>query len=75
MEKFFALSLSEVVFILLINVKMPTVVGILTFTSEINFVLSRVVHEKSFITWGQASQMTQTGKELSGLPNTMQCLF
>ena len=35
-----ALSLSDVVFILLINVKMPTIVGILTFMSMINFVLS-----------------------------------
>ena len=32
--------LSSVVFILLINVKMPTIVGILTFMSRINFVLS-----------------------------------
>ena len=38
-KKFPALSLSDV-FILLINVKMPTIVGILTFTSRINFVLS-----------------------------------
>ena len=38
--KFIALSLSDVVFILLINVKMPTIVGILTFMSTINFVLS-----------------------------------
>ena len=36
-------------FILLINVKMPTNVGILTFMSRINFVLSRVEHDKSFI--------------------------
>ena len=35
---------------MLINVKMPTVVGILTFMSRINFVLSLVEHEKSFIT-------------------------
>ena len=35
-----ALSLSDVVFIMLINVKMPTTVGILTFMSRINFVLS-----------------------------------
>ena len=40
MKKFLALSLSDVVFILLINVKMPTIVGILTFMSGINFVLS-----------------------------------
>ena len=35
-----ALSLSNVVFIVPINVKMPTLVGILTFMSRINFVLS-----------------------------------
>ena len=39
-------------FILLINVKMPTVVGILTFMSRIKFMLSLVEHEKSFITPG-----------------------
>ena len=37
---------------MLINLKMPTIVGILTFMSRINFVLSRVEHEKSFITSG-----------------------
>ena len=35
-----ALSLSDVVFIMLINVKMPTIVGILTFMSRVNSVLS-----------------------------------
>ena len=40
MKKFFALSLSDVIFIMLINVKMPTIVGILTFMRGINFVLS-----------------------------------
>ena len=39
MNKFLALNLSDVVFIMLINVKMPTFVGILTFMSRINFVL------------------------------------
>ena len=34
------LSLSDVLFIMLINVKMPTIVGILTFMSRIHFVLS-----------------------------------
>ena len=55
MKKFLALSLSDVVFIMLINVKMPTIVGILTvitFMSRINFVLSRVEHGKSFIISG-----------------------
>ena len=46
---FLALSLSYVVFIMLINVKMSTIVGILTFMSRINFVLSLVEHWKSFI--------------------------
>ena len=38
-NKFIALSLSDVAFIMLINVKMPTIFGILTFMSRINFVL------------------------------------
>ena len=39
---------------MLINVKMSTIVGILTFISRINLVLSRVEYdEKSFITLGQ----------------------
>ena len=37
---FLAVKLLVGVFILLINVKMPTIVGILTFMSRINFVLS-----------------------------------
>ena len=39
-KDFFALSLSDDVFIMLINVEMPTIVGILTFMSTLNFVLS-----------------------------------
>ena len=39
-QKFLALNLSDIVFIMLINVKMSTIVGILTFSSRINFVLS-----------------------------------
>ena len=50
MKKCLALSLSDVLFIMLINVKMPTIVGILTFMSMIDFVLSRVEPEKCFIT-------------------------
>ena len=52
MKKFLALSISDVVFIMLINVKMPTIVSILTFMSRINIVLSCVEYEKSFITSG-----------------------
>ena len=36
----------------LIHVKMPTIVGILTFMSGKNFMLSWVEHEKTFITSG-----------------------
>ena len=39
-KKFLAFSLSDVVFIMLLNVKMSTIVGIITFMSRINFVLS-----------------------------------
>ena len=35
-KKFLALSFSDDVLIMLINVKMPTIVGILTFMSRIN---------------------------------------
>ena len=38
-KKNLALKLSDVVLILLINVKMPTIVGILTFISKINVML------------------------------------
>ena len=43
---------SDVVFFLLINVKMPTIVAILTFMNKINFMLSWVEHEKSVIASG-----------------------
>ena len=39
-------------FFLLINVKMPTIVGILTFISSKNFMLRRAEHEFFFITSG-----------------------
>ena len=42
---FLAFKLSYWVFIMLINVKMPTMVGISTFMSMINFMLSCVEHE------------------------------
>ena len=57
MKKFLALSFSDAVFIMLINVKMPTIVGILTFMSRINFVLSWVELEKSFIASGQVKEI------------------
>ena len=48
----FKTKLLGVVFILLINVKMPIVVGILTFMSRINIIFRWVEHENSFITCG-----------------------
>ena len=48
MKKFRALRLSDVVFIMLKNVKMPTIVGILTCMSRINFVLSWVEYKKFY---------------------------
>ena len=42
----------DVASIMLINVKIPTIVDILTFMGRIYFVLSWVEHEKSFITSG-----------------------
>ena len=63
---FLALSLSDVVhvLILLVNLKMPTLVGILTFMSRMNFVLSWVEHGKSFITSGldQLTYLTKRSK-------------
>ena len=41
---------SDVVFIMLINVKMPTIFDILKVMSRINCVLSCVEHEKCFTT-------------------------
>ena len=58
-KSFLAFKLSYVVFIMLINVKMPTIVGILTFKSMINFMLSWVEHKKSFITSGTAGVLMQ----------------
>ena len=47
-KKFLALSLSEVVFIMLINVKMPTIVGILAFMSRIDFVSAELSTKKFY---------------------------
>ena len=54
---FLSFKLSDVVFIMLIIVKMPTIVGILTFMSMINLMLSWVEHGKSFITSGPDLQI------------------
>ena len=55
---FLGSHLPTMLFFLLINVKMPTIVGILTLMSRKNFMLSRVEHEKSFITLGPGEQNT-----------------
>ena len=46
---FLVLELLYIVFIMLINVKMPTIVGILSSMSRISLMLSRVEHASSFI--------------------------
>ena len=51
---FFRLREAENAIFLLINVKMSTIVDIFTFMSKENFMLTRVEHEKSFITSGLA---------------------
>ena len=50
MKKFIALSISVVVFIMLINIKMPTV-GILTFISMINFYIYEQDNFRAQLSW------------------------
>ena len=50
---FQAQSRPRMLFFLPMKVEMPTTVGISTFMSRKNFILSLVEHEKSFITKGQ----------------------
>ena len=57
---FFAFELSDAVFIMLILVKMPTIVGILTFMSMINAMHTQVEHEKSFIISGPGLALLPT---------------
>ena len=55
---FLAFKLSDDVFIMLINVKMPIIVGILTFMSMINFMLSWVEHDFFLkIKWKKATDI------------------
>ena len=49
-KKFSFLQTNRMLFFLLIDVKMPTIVGILTFMSRKTFMLNLVEHEKSLIT-------------------------
>ena len=60
-KKFYIQISLECYFVLLINVKMPTIVGILTFMSRKNFMLKRVEHEKSFITSGPGQLVKYLG--------------
>ena len=49
----------KMLFFLLINVKMPTIIGILTIMRRKNFMLSSVEHEILFITQGQICTITE----------------
>ena len=69
---FLAFKLSDVVFVMLINFKMPTIVGILIFRSRIIFVISYLSMEKSCITlWPSLEiiklifMLSSTEKEIS----------
>ena len=50
-------DMPRMLFLPLINVKVPTVVGILTFMSRKNFMLRRAEHEKRFKTSGPGNYM------------------
>ena len=54
---------SKSIIILLINVKTVTIVGILTFMSRMNFMLSRVEHKKSFLTLGPGAASRLLGMQ------------
>ena len=49
----------DAIFIMLINVKIPIIVGILTFMRMINFILSWVEYEDSSITSGRELKNTK----------------
>ena len=57
-QHFSGLDKPRMLFFLLINVEMPTTVGILTFMSRKHFMLNSVEHEKSFITSGPGQVVT-----------------
>ena len=65
--------------ILVINVKMPRIVGILTLMSRINYLLSRVQHEKGFITTGpeviQQNYFPIDSKALQSLREAPSCVI
>ena len=51
-RNYLAFNFSDVVLIMLINIKRPIIVDILTFMSMIHLMLSRVEHDKSVVTPG-----------------------
>ena len=59
MNTFLALSLSDVVFIMFISVKMTIKIAILTFMSRINSMLSSVEHEKNLKPGGYKMSQSQ----------------
>ena len=63
--KFSGLNHKSQSFILLINVRLPTIVGVLIFMSRINFIPSIIKHENSFITSapGSRSKVMQRNKK------------
>ena len=62
------LGLNHQSVILLINVKMPTIDGILTFMSRINFMLNLGEHEKRFITSGPGDELPFNFRPSVGWP-------
>ena len=53
---------------LLINMKMPTYVGIFIFVSRENFMLSLFEHENDFITSGQDNQASENSVDQDQTP-------
>ena len=76
-NKYLAFKHSDVVFIMLINIKMPTIVGILTFMGMMNFILSKVEHEKSFIKYRAAFTIKYMGQHTrcQYLSSMLKCLY
>ena len=62
-------------FFMLTNVQMPTIVGILTFMSRENFMLSLVEHGKSIITSGPVCILSITLSRLVRFQNYLTRYF
>ena len=63
MKTFLSFKLSIAVFIMLMNVKMPTIVGILSIMSMIPFMLS-AEHEKKFYNLGPRVRLKNTAMQV-----------